>query len=77
MSNIYEVAGLNQSDIDEMKMSLESLIGDNASTETVIRRGVERYDRDAFVVGLLIGMELREINGELVGREQAAEAELK
>jgi len=73
MSNIYEVAGLNQSHIDEIKISLESLIDGGASTETVIRRGVERYDRDAFVVGLLIGMELRVIGGELVGREQATE----
>ena len=74
MSNIYEVAGLDQSDIDGMKVSLESLIDGNASTETVLRRGVERYDRDAFVVGLLIGIELHVIDGELTGRrEQAAE----
>ena len=56
---IYTAAGMDQSDMDKLRTSLEVITKDNASQDIVIRRGVERYDREAFVAGLLIGIELR------------------
>jgi len=62
--DIYTAAGLDQSDIETMRTSLNEIIGDSPNIETMLQRAVERYDRTSFVVGMLIGMEMRVVTDE-------------
>jgi hypothetical protein len=65
--NIYEIAGLNKGGVAKMKATIAEIIKENASLETVVSRGTEQCDRDSFVIGLLIGMEVRVIDDGLIG----------
>jgi len=59
---IFDVAGLDAEVVEDLRAKLVAMIGEGATHEDVIRRGVELYDRDAFVIGILIGMEIRGAN---------------
>lgn len=65
---IFDEAGLDAVAVEDLQTKLEELIEDGATHEDVIRRGVELYDRDAFVIGILIGMEIGEANMRIAGQ---------
>ena len=59
--DIYEAAGMDEAAYEKLKEGVHYIFRDdddrNITVKTVIQRGIERYDREAFIVGMLVGAE--------------------
>ena len=59
--DIYEAAGMDEAAYEKLREGVHYIFRDdddrNITVKTVIQRGIARYDREAFIVGMLTGAE--------------------
>lgn len=66
--NIYKAAGYDEESFVELVSRIAGVVGTGNTHESIVRKGAETFDRDSYVAGLLIGIQIgRSHTSDVVG----------
>lgn len=67
--NIYEAAGYDKESFAKLVNRIDGVVGTGNTHESIVRKGAETFDRDSYVAGLLIGIQIgRSHTSDVVGQ---------